>query len=299
MRWGLVGTGPWASAVHAPSLSTHEDVRFVGVWGRSVERVERIAAASGVDAFHSFDQLLDKVDALAIAVAPSAQISLAAKAMSRGKHLLLEKPVGLDTGAVARLARDQPDDVDAAVLLTRILEPTRRAWLRTVMSGSYSAAELVLSSSALQPGSPYAESKWRHGRIGAMRDAMPHVLSQLVPVLGDVAVARARPTAQTGVAINLEHVSGARSEVRISLNADSDGLADWIRFSGSSGVSYGPTQNVDRMAAHRDLVTIVTRNLTRLDDPLVRFTTLPAAVTTSKVIDDLARSLESADTMKY
>ncbi|MGW0583280.1 gfo/Idh/MocA family oxidoreductase, partial [Streptomyces sp. NPDC002920] len=37
MRIGLLGTGPWAQMVYAPVLAAHEDVDFVGVWGRRPE----------------------------------------------------------------------------------------------------------------------------------------------------------------------------------------------------------------------------------------------------------------------
>ncbi|NDZ89066.1 gfo/Idh/MocA family oxidoreductase, partial [Streptomyces sp. SID10115] len=34
LRFGLVGTGPWASATHAPALSRHPGVDLNGIWGR-------------------------------------------------------------------------------------------------------------------------------------------------------------------------------------------------------------------------------------------------------------------------
>ena len=34
MRFGLVGTGPWARRTHGPGLKAASGVELVGVWGR-------------------------------------------------------------------------------------------------------------------------------------------------------------------------------------------------------------------------------------------------------------------------
>ena len=186
MRWGLIGTGPWARTVHAPSLHAHPDAEFVAVWGRDGRKAADLAAEHGVRAVDGIDDLLDQVDAVSFAIAPSAQAPLARAAVERGRHVLLEKPVSTDPAVVADLADRVPDDVRAAVFLTRLFEPSRAAWLRGAMGGGYTEAHVEWVSSALTPGSAYADSAWRHGADGAIWDLMPHVLSQVVAVLGDV-----------------------------------------------------------------------------------------------------------------
>ncbi|MEU3504555.1 gfo/Idh/MocA family oxidoreductase, partial [Streptomyces hundungensis] len=47
-RIGLLGTGPWAAATHAPALAAHPGVDFVGVWGRRPEAAAVIAREPGV-----------------------------------------------------------------------------------------------------------------------------------------------------------------------------------------------------------------------------------------------------------
>lgn len=38
MRFGLVGTGPWAGIAHAPGLVACPEAELVGVWGRDPGR---------------------------------------------------------------------------------------------------------------------------------------------------------------------------------------------------------------------------------------------------------------------
>jgi len=54
-----------------------------------------------------------------------------------------------------------------------------------VLGRGYAHADVEWISSAPILGSVYADSAWRHG-AGALWDVLPHVLAQVVPVLGDV-----------------------------------------------------------------------------------------------------------------
>ena len=93
MRIGLLGTGPWAEVAHAPALSAHRDLDFVGVWGRRADAAKALADRHGTHAYEDVDALLDTVDAVAIALPPSVQAPLAARAARAHCHLLLDKPL--------------------------------------------------------------------------------------------------------------------------------------------------------------------------------------------------------------
>ncbi len=49
MRFGLFGTGPWAHQAHAPALAAHDDVEFVGVWGRDAGKAAALAETTTND----------------------------------------------------------------------------------------------------------------------------------------------------------------------------------------------------------------------------------------------------------
>src|SRR4051794_31658323 len=103
MRVGLIGTGWWATTVHAPSLAEHPMVELVGVWGRDPARTAELSGACGARAYTDPDRLIDDVDALSFAVPPGVQADLAVRAAERGRHLLLEKPIATSLADARRL----------------------------------------------------------------------------------------------------------------------------------------------------------------------------------------------------
>jgi len=80
MRFGLVGTGPWATMAHGPGLVAAPGAELVGVWGRSPDKTQELAHALGTTAYGSYDDLLAAVDAVAFAVPPAVQARLAVEA---------------------------------------------------------------------------------------------------------------------------------------------------------------------------------------------------------------------------
>src|SRR5258708_40308191 len=103
MRLGLIGTGNWASAVHAPSAARHPSIEFVGVWGRDQGRTATLARELGGRAYADPETLIDDVDALSFAVPPAVQAAIAIRAVHRGRHVLLAKPIATAAGDGLRL----------------------------------------------------------------------------------------------------------------------------------------------------------------------------------------------------
>jgi predicted dehydrogenase len=103
VRFGVLGTGFWAEKVHAAALAGHPSAELVGVWGRDLAKAKAVGAEFDVPGFADVDELLSQVDAVTIALPPSVQASLAARAAAAGKHLLLEKPIALDVAGADRV----------------------------------------------------------------------------------------------------------------------------------------------------------------------------------------------------
>ena len=215
MRFGLLGTGPWARAVHAPSLAGHPSAELVGVWGRDLGKAKALGAEFEVPGFAEVDELLEQVDAVALALPPDVQAPLAERAAAAGKHLLLEKPVAFSTEAADRVAAAVRDaGVASVVFFTLRFQAGTATWLtqaaRTELAGG---AGSWLASLA---GSRFAASPWRHER-GALWDVGPHALSVLVPALGPVVAVQAGAGLRDTVHLVLTHESGAASTVTLSL----------------------------------------------------------------------------------
>ena len=80
MRFGLVGTGYWASSTHAPALATTAGARLTSVWGRDAGAAAALAARHGMTAYDDFDAFLASVDAVSFAVPPHVQAPLVIRA---------------------------------------------------------------------------------------------------------------------------------------------------------------------------------------------------------------------------
>ncbi|MEU3841395.1 Gfo/Idh/MocA family oxidoreductase [Streptomyces sp. NPDC028635] len=242
MRIGLLGTGPWARLVHAPTLAAHEDVDLVGVWGRRPEAAKELAESHGTRAYDDVDALLTDVDAVAVALAPDVQAELAARAAHAGRHLLLDKPLATSvTGgrAVAEAVREA--QVASVVFFTARFQPESEAWIaEQADTGGWFTARAQWLGAAFAEGSPYATSPWRRER-GALWDVGPHALSVLLPVLGDVAqVAAAARGPKDTVHLVLRHVGGASSALDLSLTVPPAAAGAVVELRGESGVTRLP-----------------------------------------------------------
>src|SRR5919107_84890 len=177
------GAPPITLLCAAAALTGHPSAELVGVWGRDLSKAEAIGADFDVPGFSDLAALLDQVDAVAIAVPPSVQVGLAEQAAAAGKHLLLEKPIGLSLEEADRVvAAVRSAGVASVVFFTFRFQAGTSTWMaqaaRTRLAGG---AGSWLSALA---GSPF-DSAWRREH-GALWDIGPPALSLLLPTLGPV-----------------------------------------------------------------------------------------------------------------
>jgi predicted dehydrogenase len=241
MRFGLFGTGPWAHLAHAPALIAHDQVDFVGVWGRHPDRTAELADKHGVTAYAEVDALLADVDAVAVALPPDVQAPIALRAAWAGKHLLLDKPVAF-TAAEAEAIVDAAAERDLAslVFFTRRLMPQVAEFVADARrDGGWLAGRVEHLGSIYAPGNPFGGSPWRR-ESGGLWDVGPHALSVLLPLLGPVAEVQAMPAPHAGTNALLRHASGAASILSLTLDAPPAATVDEIVVSGGSGLARVP-----------------------------------------------------------
>src|SRR5918911_4920706 len=155
MRFGLVGTGPWASMAHGPGLVTLDQVELVGVWGRHLDRAQPLAQELGARAYDDYAALLRDVDAVAFTVPPDVQADMATEAAKAGRHLLLEKPVATSVAA-ARALSDAARDVATVVFFTDRFASTSRRWFEEVRrTGGWRGAWMRWFSALQAPDNPF------------------------------------------------------------------------------------------------------------------------------------------------
>lgn len=252
MRIGLLGTGPWAQMAHAPALSGHPELDFVGVWGRRTAPTKELADSYGVRAYDEVDALLADVDAVAVALPPAIQADLAARAARAGCHLLLDKPLAptVEQGRTVVEAVAE-GGVASVVFFTTRFQPETAAWIteQAGADGWFTGRAQWLGAVFSGDDSPFADSPWRREK-GALWDVGPHALSVLLPVLGDArrVTAAAHGPGDT-VHLVLDHVSGASSTLALSLTAPPAASGAAVELRGTAGVTLLPESTESAVSA--------------------------------------------------
>jgi predicted dehydrogenase len=241
VRFGLVGTGPWASTAHGPGLVAAEGVELVGVWGRSGARALTLATRLGVRVYEDVETLIGDVDAVAFAVPPEVQGELALMSARAGKHLLLDKPVAMSPAA-ARAVRDAASSTGVAsvVFFTDRFVDGSRTWLQHVQSTEgWRGGWFRWFSSLQQADNPFGSSPWRW-QHGALWDIGPHALSTLTAALGPVTSLTAVGGEGDLVTLVMRHESGATSTASLTAFAPPATAGFEAAVWGETGVSRMP-----------------------------------------------------------
>jgi predicted dehydrogenase len=100
VRVGVVGCGWWATSAHLPALEVHPQAQLAALADADPARLSVAARTFGVtQTFANAEQMFDRVelDAVVIAAPHALHHQLAAAALDRGIHVLLEKPMTIDT----------------------------------------------------------------------------------------------------------------------------------------------------------------------------------------------------------
>jgi len=92
VRIGVVGAGSLGFH-HTRILRDVSGAELVGFYEASAERASKVSADLGVRAFPTLESLLDAVDAVSVVVPTPGHFAVAAPALERGRHVLIEKPI--------------------------------------------------------------------------------------------------------------------------------------------------------------------------------------------------------------
>ncbi|MCI0384961.1 Gfo/Idh/MocA family protein [Streptomyces sp. CNQ085] len=257
MRFGLLGTGPWAQLAYGPALLAHPDAELAGVWGRRPEAAAAVAERFGGRPYGDVDALLEECDAVAVALPPDVQAPLAVRAAEAGCHLLLDKPVATTVFAAREIAgAAEAAGVASVVFFTQRFRPEAAAWLEEQRrTGGWQLGRADWLGGIFAEGaepSPFADSPWRREK-GGLWDVGPHALSMLLPVLGDAAdldgsVAAVRGDGQT-VQLALRHASGASSTCALGLAVAPAASVTRVELRGAAGAVELPDGETDAVDA--------------------------------------------------
>jgi predicted dehydrogenase len=242
MRFGLVGTGPWAHLAHAPALAAHPGVEFVGVWGRNPDKAAALAGEYGARACPTIDALIADVDAIAVALPPDVQAPIALTAARAGKHLVLDKPVAFTVAQADEIAAAVAErHLASAVFFTRRYMPQLQEFVeQATRTGGWVEARVDHVGSIFEEGNPFGASPWRR-ESGGLWDVGPHAVALVLAVLGPVTEVTAMVGPHDMSHLLLRHASEAISALTLSVDVPPAAAREEAIFAGDAGVVAVPT----------------------------------------------------------
>jgi len=106
LRWGILGTASIATRRLVPALHASARNEPVAIASRDQSRATAFAAANGIArSFSSYEALLadDTIDAVYIPLPNHLHLEWSLRAIDAGKHVLCEKPIGLNASEALAL----------------------------------------------------------------------------------------------------------------------------------------------------------------------------------------------------
>lgn len=101
LQIGLLGCGAIAQYAHIPAFARARQVRLVALCERAEDLLDAMGRRTGVSRLYPrYDDLLSdpQVEAVLVAVRDELHVAMAMQALRAGKHVLVEKPMGLSSG---------------------------------------------------------------------------------------------------------------------------------------------------------------------------------------------------------
>jgi predicted dehydrogenase len=92
LKTAVIGVG-YLGRFHAQKYAQLPDSQLIGVVDANAETAARVAAELQATAFSHYSELLDRVDAVSIAVPTPLHFEIARSFLERGVHVLVEKPI--------------------------------------------------------------------------------------------------------------------------------------------------------------------------------------------------------------
>lgn len=106
IKWGVLSTANIGVKHVIPAMQKGKFTEIAAIASRDIERAEEFAGKLGISkAFGSYDELLadDEIDAIYNPLPNDLHIPWTIKAVEAGKHVLCEKPIGLNVKEAERL----------------------------------------------------------------------------------------------------------------------------------------------------------------------------------------------------
>ena len=198
LRWGILGCGDVAEHKGGPPLYTVEGSSLIAVARRDREKAEAFAARHGAKrAYYTVEALLadDEINAIYIATPPYLHCVQTILAAQAGKHVLCEKPMGMDV-AECRQMIDVCHENNVTLMIAYYRSFFPNVVKMKELMGVGAIGEIVLARvnhTTFYDPSGHEWSAWRTDSHisggGVLMDLGSHRIDLLMHLLGNVASA--------------------------------------------------------------------------------------------------------------
>lgn len=271
IRWGIVGLGNIAHKF-ADDLALIKDAKLTAVASRSLDRAKEFAKEHTCSlAFGNYDELFesDEVDVIYIATPHDSHADLSIKAMGHGKHILCEKPLGVNSKQVHDMVRTARENkVFLMEAMWSRFNPSIQKVKQLIDENTIGAIHYIHADFAF-----YALGRSEEGRLlnpklagGALLDIGIYPIFLAYLILGKPDSIQAKSNFyKTGVEIQtsmLFHYKDAQAVLYCGLNATSEMKAE---IAGTKGSLYlhprwhetqGYTLELENEQQHHELPTL-------------------------------------------
>lgn len=100
IRWGIMGTAKIARKKVIPAMQKSKYTHVLGIASRSLRKAQKAADSLGIDrGYSSYEDMLedDDIEAVYIPLPNHLHVLWSKRALKSGKHVLCEKPIGLNS----------------------------------------------------------------------------------------------------------------------------------------------------------------------------------------------------------
>lgn len=194
LKVGVVGVG-WGSITHVPAFRAADGYQMVALCGRDPARLKTAAEACGVDDVATDWQRFverDDLELISVATSAASHVEIASAAIAAGKHVVVEKPVGVDVRAAAELVRNaEAAGVVGCTCLELRWLPERYSLWELVRSGQLGQLYHLRAHSnspnwhpTHQPQAPWMYQRAEGG--GYLRGTVSHDIDFLRALAGEI-----------------------------------------------------------------------------------------------------------------
>ena len=119
LKWGILSTAIIAREAMIPAMQKSKHSELVAVASRDIKKAEKAAEEFGIKkAYGSYESLLadDEVEAVYIPLPNHMHVEWSLKALQAGKHVLVEKPVALNSQEAEYLKKESEKYPDLKIM---------------------------------------------------------------------------------------------------------------------------------------------------------------------------------------